>query len=152
MPIIQQKKQQVSATNRAERLLLGHLLHDGSLFDSVQREHEQLFVHDDYATLYIRLAGFYEHYGTPDFHRFAETIEERELRSIVLEAASMDRDPEHAEQEVEDCVNHLKKFKIQELIMQKMHESKDAEKMNDYSAALELAREIIQLRKSLTAM
>ena len=152
VPIIQQKKQQVSATNRAERLLLGHLLHDGSLFDSVQREHEQLFVHDDYATLYIRLAGFYEHYGTPDFHRFAETIEERELRSIVLEAASMDRDPEHAEQEVEDCVNHLKKFKIQELIMQKMHESKDAEKMNDYSAALELAREIIQLRKSLTAM
>ncbi|GKV68056.1 DNA primase [Sporosarcina sp. NCCP-2716] len=141
----------LSATERAERLLLGHIVNDGSLFDTV-RQHENVFVHDEYATLYIRLAGFYERHGTPDFHRFAEMIEERELRRLVLEAASAERDPEHAGQEVEDCVRHLKKHRIQQLIEQKMHESKDAEKMNDHPAALELAREIIQLRKSLSAM
>lgn len=152
LPVIQQKKQKLSATNRAERLLLGHLLNDGGLFDSVQQQHQQLFVHDDYETLYIRLAGFYEQYGAPDFHRFAETIEDRELRRIVLDAAVIDRDPEHAEQEVRDCVSHLKKFRIQELIVQKMNESRDAEKMSDHTVALELAREIIQLRKSLSAI
>lgn len=151
-PIVQQKKQTISATERAERLLLGHMLNDGSIFDSVQDQHEELFVHDDYATIYIRLAGFYEQYGAPDFHRFAETIEDRNLRRIVLEAAVIERDPEHAEQEVGDCVTHLKKYRVQQVITQKMHESKDAEKINDHTTALELAREIIQLRKSLSAM
>lgn len=152
MPIIQQRKQSLSATGRAERLLLSHLLNDGTLFDTIQNHHEDLFVHDDYATIYIHLAGFYEQYGAPDFHRFAETIEDRELRKIVLEAAVMERDPEHAEREVEDCVLYLKKHRIQQLITQKMHEAKDAEKTNDLPAALQLAREIIQLRKSLSAM
>ncbi len=150
-PMPRPSKKVLSATERAERLLLGHIVNDGSLFDTV-RQHENVFVHDEYATLYIRLAGFYEQHGTPDFHRFAEMIEERELRRLVLEAASAERDPEHAGQEVEDCVRHLKKHRIQQLIEQKMHESKDAEKMNDHPAALELAREIIQLRKSLSAM
>ncbi|WJY28492.1 MULTISPECIES: DNA primase [Sporosarcina] len=150
-PVQQPSKKTLSATERAERLLFGHIVNDGSLFDTV-RQHDNVFIHDEYATLYIRLAGFYEQYGSPDFHRFSEMIEERELRRLVLEAASADRDPEHAEQEVEDCVKHLKKYRIQQLIEQKMHESKDAEKMNDHPAALELAREIIQLRKSLSAM
>ncbi|MBD7906848.1 DNA primase [Sporosarcina gallistercoris] len=152
MPVIHQRKKSISATGRAEQLLLSHMLNDGSIFDTIQNNHEELFVHEDYATIYIRLAGFYEQYGAPDFHRFAETIEDRGLRRIVLEAAVMERDPEHAEQEVEDCVLHLKKHRIQQIITQKMHESKDAEKMNDFPAALELAREIIQLRKSLSAM
>ena len=38
------------------------------------------------------------------------------------------------------------------MIQEKMHESKEAEKVNDHTRALELAREIIQLRKSLTAL
>ncbi|MBO1912501.1 hypothetical protein J4G37_47845, partial [Microvirga sp. 3-52] len=62
-----------------------------------------------------------------------------------------ERDPEHTEQEIEDCVKHLEKYRIRLTIQKKLHESKEAEKKNDHTRALELARDIIQLRKSLSA-
>ena len=64
----------------------------------------------------------------------------------------MERDSEHTEEEIEDCISHLEKYRINLTIQEKMHESKEAEKMNDHTRALELAREIIQLRKSLAAL
>ncbi|WP_342511299.1 DNA primase [Sporosarcina sp. FSL K6-1522] len=141
-----------TGTERAERLLLCHLMNDGALFDRIRENKHELFIRDDYAALFVRLAGFYEQFGTPDFHRFAESLEDRELRKIVLEAAMVERDPEHAEQEIEDCIHYLEKYRITMTIQEKMHESKVAEKSNDHTRALELAREIIQLRKSLSAL
>ena len=79
-------------------------------------------------------------------------LDDRGLRKVVMEAAMLERDPEFAEQEIDDCIHHLKKHRIIRRIDDMMHESKEAEKMNDHTRALELAREIIQLRKSLSAM
>ncbi|MFC5591032.1 DNA primase [Sporosarcina soli] len=142
----------MTGTERAERLLLYHLLNDGALFDRLREDKPDLFVRDDYVAIFVRLAGFYEEHGTPDFHRFAETLEDRELRKIVLEAAMIERDSEHTEEEIDDCISHLEKYRIHLMIQAKMHESKEAEKMNDHTRALELAREIIQLRKSWAAL
>ena len=61
-----------TGTERAERLLLYHLLNDGALFDRIREDKPNLFVRDDYIAIFVRLAGFYEQHGTPDFHRFAE--------------------------------------------------------------------------------
>ncbi len=141
-----------TGTERAERLLLYHLLNDGVLFDRLRQDKQNLFVRDDYVAIFVRLAGFYEQYRTPDFNRFAESLEDRELRKLVLEAAMVERDPEHAEEEINDCIHHLEKHRINLTIQMKMHESKEAEKMKDHTRALELAREIIQLRKSMTAL
>ncbi len=137
---------------RAERLLLYHLLHDGTLFDRFHAERSEVFIHDDYQAVFIRLAGFYEQHKTPDFHRFAESLDDRELRKLVLEAAMTEYDPEHAEEEIADCMIHLQKYRISLSIQEKMHQSKEAEKTNDYTRALELARDIIQLRKSLALL
>lgn len=142
----------ITGTERAERLLLYHMLNDGALFDRLREDKPDLFIRDDYVAIFVRLAGFYEEHGTPDFHRFAETLEDRELRKIVLEAAMIDRDSEHTDEEIDDCISHLEKYRINLTIQAKMHESKEAEKMNDHTRALELAREIIQLRKSLAAL
>ncbi len=141
-----------TGTERAERTLLYHLLNDGALFDRIREDKPDLFVRDDYIAIFVRLAGFYEQHGSPDFHRFAETLEDRELRKIVLEAAMVERDSEHTEEEIDDCISHLEKYRINLMIQKKMHESKEAEKMKDHTRALELAREIIQLRKSLTVL
>ncbi|WP_432358560.1 DNA primase [Sporosarcina sp. UB5] len=142
----------MSGIERAERLLLCHLLNDGNLFDRIRDDHQELFFREEYAEIFIKLAGFYEEHGTPDFHRFAESLDDRELRKVVMDAAMLERDPEFAEQEIEDCIHHLNKYRIIRRIDEMMHESKEAEKMNDHTRALELAREIIQLRKSLSAM
>ncbi|MFD1926537.1 DNA primase [Sporosarcina siberiensis] len=147
--VVSNKK--VTGTERAERLLLFHLLNDGALFDRLQEERRELFIRDDYSAIFVRLAGFYEEHGSPDFHRFAESLEDRELRKIVLEAAMVERDPEHAEEEIDDCISHIEKFRVRIKIEEKILESKEAEKVNDHTRALELAREIIQLRKSVRA-
>ena len=119
-----------TGTERAERLLLFHLLNDGELFDRITRwTSTNLFIREDYVAIFVRLAGFYEQHGTPDFHRFAESLEDRELRKIVLESAMVERDPEHAEEEIDDCIHHLGKIWISLTIQAKMHESKEAEKM-----------------------
>jgi len=143
-----QQQRKKTGIERAERLLLFHLLNDGLLFDRFQKEKRELFIHDDYKAIFVHLAGFYEQHGTPDYHRFAETLEDRDLRKIVLEAAITEQDSEHTTEEIEDCLKHLEKYRIELLIRDKMHESNEAEKGNDYTRALELAREIIQLRKS----
>ena len=150
-PVVAKRRQQ-TGIERAERILLHHLLNDGALFDRFKEEQREVFYHEDYATIFVRLAGFYEQYKTPDFHRFAESIEDRELRAIVMEAAMLEFEAEYAEQEIEDCIQHLRKYRIEMTIKEKMHESKEAERTNDHTRALELAREIIQLRKSLTAL
>lgn len=146
------RKNKTGRTERAERLLLYHLLNDGSLFDRLQEDRRDVFIRDDYSAIFVRLAGFYEEHGTPDFHRFAESLEDRDLRNIVLEAARTEQDPEFAKEEIDDCIKHLEKYRVELSIQEKMHESKEAEKMNDHTRALELARDIIQLRKSLSAL
>ena len=150
-PIVMPERK-MSSNERAEKILLCHLLNDGNLFDRIRDDHEELFYREEYAAIFIKLAGFYEEHGTPDFHRFAESLDDRGLRKVVMEAAMLERDPEFAEQEINDCIHHLKKHRIIRQIDDMMHESKEAEKMNDHTRALELAREIIQLRKSLSAM
>ena len=71
------------------------------LFDRFREERNELFIRDEFEAIFVHLAGFYEQHGTPDYHRFAESLEDRELRKIVLEAAMAGKDPEHAEEEVE---------------------------------------------------
>lgn len=150
MPMPKSKK--VSGADRAERILLAHLLNDGVIFDRLRAEGSELFIRDEYNAVFVRLAGFYEQYSTPDFNRFAESLEDREMRKIVMEAAMMERDPDHADQEVTDCIQHLEKQRVIRKIDEMLHQSKEAEKMNDHTRALELARDIIQLRKSLSAL
>ncbi|MGG0667585.1 DNA primase [Sporosarcina koreensis] len=151
VPVIVSNRK-MSSLERAERLLLCHLLNDGNLFDRIRDDHQDLFFREEYVAIFIKLAGFYEKHTSPDFHRFAESLEDRELRKVVMEAAMLERDPDFAEQEIEDCIHHLNRQRIVRRIEEMMHESKEAEKMNNHTRALELAREIIQLRKSLSAM
>lgn len=153
MPIYTENRQRKqNATNRAEKMLLHYLLNDGELFDRIYVELFDLFYHEEYQTVFIELAAFYEQYKTPDYHRFAESIANPSLRKIVLEAAMYDSNEEFAAQEIEDCIHYLRKEKVKGQIDEKQHEQNEALRSNNHTRALELAREIIQLRQSLEAL
>lgn len=149
-PIV--KKHRISGEERAERILLHHLLNDGLLFDRFKDEKRELFYHEDYRIIFVRLAGFYEQYKTPDVHRFLESIEDRKLRTIVFEAATLESNPDYAEQEIEDCIRRLERHRIEMIIKEKKHESFEAEKNNDIPLAMKLSQEVIQLRQSLATI
>lgn len=143
----------LTATDRAERLLLAHMLHNIDVVDKILHQgNEQIFVHDEYTAVFVRLIGFYEEFSQPDYQRFLELLEDSELRKLVMEAALTERDPDHAEEEINDSIRQLQRHRIETEINSKIHASKEAEKRFDYKLALELAQEVIQLKKTLTAM
>lgn len=153
VPIFIQPNKPLTATDRAERLLLAHMLHNVDVVDKVlHQENEQVFVRDDYMAVFVRLVGFYEEYSQPDYQRFVELLDDSELRKIVMEAALMERDPDHVEEEIIDSIRQLKKHRIEMEISEKLHESKEAEKRYEYKLALELAQQVIQLKKELLSI
>ncbi|MEO4052273.1 DNA primase [Solibacillus sp. CAU 1738] len=147
-----QHRQPLTATERAERLLLSHMLHSVHIVDKIMQSGEQPFVRDEYTAVFIRLIGFYEEYSTADYQRFVEVLDDAELRKIVMEAALVERDPDHAEAEIADCLKHIKKHRIQMEIDTLCHDQKEAEKMHEYKRAMEIMQRIIHLRRSITAM
>ncbi|HWI50228.1 MAG TPA: DNA primase [Rummeliibacillus sp.] len=145
------QKKKITATDRAERSLLAHMLHNIDVVDRIrQEENANPFVRDDYMAIYIHLIGFYEEHQKADYQRFAEVIGDRELRKIIMEAALVERDPNHADEEISDCLKQVKKFRIKQQIQDKNHAIKEAEKMHDMRSALQLSQEVIDLRKSLS--
>lgn len=147
---LKKKKRTLTADERAERILLSHMLHNPQVIDIARNiSGEQFFIRDAYEAAYVRLMGFYEEYPDGDFQRFLEVINDIELKKIVMEAALSERDPDHETEEVMDCLRHIRKYRVEQQIEQKLHEAKEAEKMTDMVKALQLAQEAIQLKKSL---
>lgn len=150
MPV---SKKLVQAIDRAEKLLLAHMLYEVDIVDRLHQEHGlHVFIHDSYEAIFVRLIGFYDTYPQADTHRFLEILEDTDLRKLVMEATLTERDPEHAREEVSDCLRQINKHRIELQIQIKMHESKEAERMQDMTSALVLAKQIIELKKSLSTM
>ncbi len=148
-----EEKKILTATDRAERLLLSHMLNSAEVVDRILNgANPQPFVHDEYIAVFVRLIGFYEEHNTADYQRFLEVLEDNALRKIVMEAALSERDPNHAEAEISDCLKHLKKQGIVTEISKLTHDFQEAEKMHEHKRALEIAQQIIILRKSLSAI
>ncbi|MDX1806654.1 MAG: DNA primase [Paenisporosarcina sp.] len=146
-------KKLVQAIDRAEKLLLAHMLYEVDIVDRLHQEHGlHVFIHDSYEAIFVRLIGFYDTYPQADTHRFLEILEDTDLRKLVMEATLTERDPEHAREEVSDCLRQINKPRIELQIQIKMHESKEAERMQDMTSALALAKQIIELKKSLSTM
>jgi DNA primase len=138
-----------TATDRAESLLLAHMLHDVNVVNKVIREgNNEPFIHEEYLAVFVRLIGFYEEYEMADFQRFVELLDDNELRKIVMEAAYLDRDPENGDAEIADCLKQIKKRRVELQIEQLKHDQKEAEKMHEHRRALEIAQQIIVLTRT----
>lgn len=145
-----QSNRKKDATDRAERLLLAHMLHDVNVVNKMLRNgNNEPFIHEEYLSVFVSLIGFYEEYEMADFHRFVEVLNDQELRKIVMEAAYIDRDPEHGEAEITDCLKQIEKRRLELQIEQLQHNQKEAEKMHEHRRALEIAQEIILLNRKI---
>ncbi|RLQ92076.1 DNA primase [Planomicrobium sp. Y74] len=146
---VRREPKKVTSLHRAERLLLAHALADASVMDKLTQEDGIPFISEEFQAIYVQLLGFYEEWNKADFHKFLETLKDPELRKLVMETALSERDPDHPDEEISDCLKHLGKHRIEQEISLKIQQSKEAEKQNDLKRALLLAQEVIALRKSL---
>lgn len=143
----------LNAAERAEMLLLSHMLHkQENVTRILNSELPQPFIRDEYIEVFIKLTGFYEEYSQGDYQRFLEILDDSRLRKVVLESALIDRDPEHEEEEIADCIKQLRKHRIELEIIKLMNETKEAEKLNKLNEALEISNKIIKLKKELSAI
>jgi len=133
----------------AELLLLSHFLADFELFHETLHKHPNIFVQEPYQLIAIELAAFSEVEKEENYQRFAEQFDNPELGEIVLEAAQMNRSTLEPEREVADCLVFLERYRIEREIEKKKNEQLQAEKEQDFRRTIELAQEIIALRKSL---
>lgn len=147
---VKRSPQKTTSLNRAERLLFSHALSDQRVMEKLAAVQSGMpFVSEEFKALYVQLLGFYEEWDKADFHKFLETLQDPELRKIVMAIAMTERDPEHSEEEIADCIKHLEKHLVEQQIHLKIQQSKEAEKQHDMKRALLLAQEVISLRKSL---
>lgn len=147
---VKREQKKITSLHRAERLLFAHALSNPDVMEKLSREAEQIpFISEEYQALYVQLLGFYEEWEKADFHKFLETLSDPELRKLVMETTLAERDPDHPEEEVADCLKHLQKHRVEQEIDLKIQQSKEAEKQHDLKRALLLAQEVIALRKSL---
>ncbi|MER2113322.1 MAG: DNA primase [Solibacillus isronensis] len=148
-PLLQRERKK-DATDRAESILLAHMLHDVNIVNKVLREgNNEPFIHEEYLSVFVRLIGFYEEYEMADFHRFVEVLDDHDLRKIVMDAALLERDPDNGEAEIIDCLKQIEKRRLELKIEQLKHDQKEAEKMHEHRRALEIAQQIIALNRKI---
>ncbi|RKJ07925.1 DNA primase, partial [Butyricicoccus sp. 1XD8-22] len=129
------QNKKLTATERAERLLLSHMLNRADVVDRIFDDESQPFVSDEYNAVFVRLVGFYEEHESSDYQRFLEMLDDSSLRKIVMEAALTERDPNHVEAEIADCIKQIKKHRIENEINRLIHDSQEAEKMHEHKRA-----------------
>ena len=93
--------------------------------------------------------AIYEEGNQADSSLFLNYLPDKKLRTIVAEIEMQAINTEYSERELRDYVNHVLKYPKMLMIKEKQKEQKLAERNNDYLKAMEIAKEILELRRSL---
>ncbi|MBW8348140.1 DNA primase [Bacillus sp. IITD106] len=150
--ISQPKKtnQRLTAHLVAERQLLARMLRDDDLaYRIMEMLGDTTFHIDEHQAILTYLFGYYEEGNRPDPSLFLNYLPDKKLRTIVSEIEMLAINHEYSEKELEDYVSYVLKHPKLLMIKEKQAEQKAAERKNDFAKAIEIAKEIIELRKSL---
>ncbi|MDH5160157.1 DNA primase [Heyndrickxia oleronia] len=147
---LQQKSRLLPANQTAERRLLAHMLQSVDLaFKIKDLLNGIILYYDEHQAILTYLLGFYEEGNEADTSKFLLYLPDENLRRIVTELEMMPLNSEVADREIEDYVNQVLKHQKMLKIKEKENLQKKAEQENDFVKAIDLAKEIIVLRKSL---
>ena len=107
------------------------------------------FHYDEHQAIVTYLLGYYEEGNKPDSSLFMNYLPDLKLKKIVSEIEMLAVDLEYSEKELNDYVSHVLKYPKLLMIKEKQAEQKAAERKKEFSKAIELAKEIVELRRSL---
>ncbi|MBS4176306.1 DNA primase [Lederbergia citrea] len=134
----------------AERQLIARMLRDEELaYRIMEMLGDTSFHFDEHQAILTYLFGYYEEGNSPDPSLFLNYLPDKKLRTIVTEIEMLAIDNEYSEQELRDYVNFVLKHPKMLMIKEKQAEQKVAERKNDFARAIEIAKEIIELKRSL---
>lgn len=144
------KKEKHTGHLTAERHLLARMFEsEDTAYRIMDMLDNQPLANEEHQAILTYLLGYYSEGNAPEPLAFLDFLPDKKLRSIVAEIQMRSADTEKSEQELKDCVNYVLKHAKMLMIKEKQIEQKQAERSKDMKKALDIAREILELRKSL---
>ncbi|USK90828.1 DNA primase [Rossellomorea marisflavi] len=149
-PPFNRKSQLLPAYQNAERRLIAHMMRDPNVAYKVQDWLAGVSLNvDEHQAIITYLLGYYEEGLPPGARGFIGYLSDERLRRVVTEIEMMSISEECTDDELMDYVKQVLKHQKMLKIKEKEQERKEAERRNDYRKEVEIAMEILQLRKSL---
>jgi DNA primase len=138
------KKKRLAYEN-AERILIAHMLQNADVAQKVQQQLPGLFHIQEHSEIIIHLYAYYEEGNYPDVSNFIGKLPNTSLQNLVTEIALINVNPDISEQEINDCIQAIRKHEREILLEQRKLEVVDALRQQDRERAKKLQYEIQQL-------
>ncbi|WP_158735073.1 DNA primase [Alteribacillus sp. YIM 98480] len=142
-------KQLLPAFQNAERMLLAHMMKDKTVCMEVQETIGGDFNVEEHVAIAAYLYAYYAEGNKPDPGHFINQLQDPDLIKKASEIAMLDINKHLSENELVDYIRQIKNYpkwvEIEE-IEQKM---KEAEKKQDIQSAVQLATELVDMKKAL---
>ncbi|MDF2556357.1 MAG: primase [Bacillales bacterium] len=134
----------------AEENLISFMLRDRLLADKInQKLNGETMLDVRHQAIIMYLISYYNEGRPADTSLFLNYLQNQALRMVVTEIEMKSLHLEPSEKEINDCISQIGKQKQLEVLQQKEHEQKEAERKKDFNLASQLALEIIEIKKSL---
>lgn len=144
-PIIEQKANTASPTERAEQWLIKRGFYFPEARRIIRKEHFN-FPDPAYEALYIVMEDYcntrYDEVEETEFYNWLETDEERQR---FYDAMAITMKPELTEKEIYDCIWQIKKQTLEHLIQEKQRQLTEASRMGNIEKSKELSIEVMDL-------
>lgn len=133
---------------RAEQQLLHRLFGEPRLVYRLKQENTD-FLHEDYQEIYRLFQDFYESKGEFEIAAFLDRLADPEIKNKVIHIATLSMPEDSTEQEIRALLQVFRKTRLADEINEKVIRQQEAGRAGNTQLELELAVEIINLRKQL---
>ncbi len=133
----------------AERILLAHMLSSKEITDQVADELGGEFNVENHIALAAHLYAFYGAGSDGDSSDFIHSLTDESLMKLAAELSMLDINRNLTENELADYIKQIKNYPKWVEIEEKEKEMKEAERRHDLQHALQLANELVEMKKAL---
>lgn len=141
---------QIRAYERAEKLLLAHMLQEPRILEHVQTMIGAKFNIPIHQVIATHLYGHYEQNGCIELSDFIDYLSHPMEKQLVTELSMMEMNEFITDEEIADYITAIEREGGEEQQIRKLKEElKSVERANDHIRAAEIGMEIIQLEKQL---
>ena len=133
---------------KAEQQLLYRLFNEPKLLYQLE-EAQVHFLHEDYEEIYRLFKEYYEQKGEFDVAGFVDYLNNPEIQNKVITIVTLNLPQESTEKEIQVLLRVFEKTRLADKINEKVILQQEAGRIKNTQLELELAIEIINLRKQL---
>ncbi len=143
------KNRPLPAHQNAERMLLSLMMKNRGIAYRVKDRIGGSFHVELHSALAAYIYSFYAEHQTSDIRRLLESIDDSEILQLATELAIIDMNENISEEALQDYIRVIENYPKWRKIEEKKQEKIAAEQREDFLTAARIAKEIVEIEKSL---